>query len=62
LTHPTLILQPHELLLEETRKAHRELLPAAAYVEIPQVVDDVFDTGWAEYASELRRWLDAPVK
>ncbi len=60
LTHPTLVLQPHELLLEETRRAHRELLPTATYVEIPGVVDDVFDTGWAEYARELRRWLDAP--
>jgi len=31
-------------------------------VEIPQVVDDVFDTGWSEYAQELRAWLDTPVK
>ena len=60
LTHPALVLQPHELLLEETRRAHRELLPGADYVEIPEIVDDVFDTGWAEYARELRRWLDAP--
>jgi len=62
LQHPILILQPHELLLEETRRVHAELLPQAHYVEIPQVVDDVFDTGWAEYAQELRAWLDTPVE
>lgn len=62
LQHPILILQPHELLLEETRKVHAELLPEAHYVEIPQIVDDVFDTGWVEYAQELRRWLDAPLQ
>jgi len=62
LQHPLLILQPHELLLEETRRVHAELIPQAHYVEIPQIVDDVFDTGWAEYAQELRRWLDAPVE
>ncbi len=61
LKQPTLVLQPHELLLEETRRAHRELLKDADYVEIPEVVDDVFDTGWAAYARELRRWLDAPA-
>ena len=61
LTQPTLVLQPHELLLEETRKAHRELLRDADYVEIPEIVDDVLDTGWVEYARELRRWLDAPA-
>ena len=60
LQHPILILQPHELLLDETRRVHAELIPQAHYVEIPQIVDDVFDTGWAEYAHELRRWLDAP--
>lgn len=62
LQHPILILQPHELLLEETRRVHAELLPQARYVEIPQIVDDVFDTGWAEYAHELRSWLDAPAE
>jgi len=62
LQHPMLILQPHELLLEETRRVHAELVPQAHYVEIPEIVDDVFDTGWAEYARELRRWLDAPVE
>ena len=61
LPQPVLVLQPHELLLEETRRAQQELLPEAAYVEIPDIVDDVFDTGWAQYARELRRWLDAPV-
>ncbi|WP_405240753.1 alpha/beta fold hydrolase [Lentisalinibacter orientalis] len=62
LTHPVKIIQPHELLLEETRKVHRELLPNAAYIEIPEVVDDVFDTGWRQYALELRNWLDNSVE
>lgn len=59
---PVAIIQPHELLLEETRRVAEELLPRAHYVEIPGVVDDVLDTGWEEYARELRRWLDAPVE
>lgn len=62
LTHPVAIIQPHELLLEETRRVAKELLPHAHYVEMPGVVDDVLDTGWQEYARELRAWLDAPAK
>lgn len=61
LTHPVLIIQPHELLLDETRKVHELLLPDAGYVEIPDVIDDVFDTGWRQYARELRAWLDQPI-
>ena len=55
---PILILEPHEMLLEETRKVHRELLPQADMTEIPSVVDDVFDTGAEEIGAALTGWLD----
>lgn len=61
LNHPVMIIQPHEMLLEETRRVYKELLPRAYYVEIPEIVDDVFDTGWRQYSTELRSWLDRPV-
>lgn len=38
---PVLIVQPHEMLLNETRAAHRELLPKATMVEIPEATKDV---------------------
>lgn len=64
LTQPVFIVEPHEMDLEETRKAHRELLPHADYVEIPEITERsrVFDLGWPLYAKELRAWLDKPVQ
>jgi pimeloyl-ACP methyl ester carboxylesterase len=64
ITQPVFILEPHEMDLEETRKAHRELLPHADYVEIPEITERsrVFDLGWPLYAKELRAWLDQPVQ
>ncbi|MBM3513500.1 MAG: alpha/beta fold hydrolase [Alphaproteobacteria bacterium] len=59
---PVLLLAPHEGLLEHTRAAHRDLLPRATLVELPDVKDDVFDTGAAQFASALRAWLDWPGK
>lgn len=57
ITQPILIIQPHELLTDDTLQAHREAIPHAKLVEYPDVVDDVFDTGWAEYAEAMRDWL-----
>ncbi len=64
ITQPIFILEPHEMDLEETRNAHRELLPHADYREIPEIVEAsrVFDLGWPLYAKELRAWLDKPVQ
>ena len=61
LTHPVAILQPHEMLLEDTRRAHAELLPGAHYVEIPEVSKNMLDLAWEQYAREMRLWLDEPV-
>lgn len=62
ITQPVLLLQPHEMLLNETRAVRRDLLPKADMIEIPGVTRDVFDTGPLEYARHLREWLDAPAK
>ena len=59
LTHPVAILQTHELLLEDTRRAHAELLPQAHYVEIPGVQVNILDLAWKQFAREMRLWLDA---
>jgi pimeloyl-ACP methyl ester carboxylesterase len=56
---PVLVLQPHELLLDQTRKAKAELLPDADMIELPDIIDDVFDTGPREIAAALTTWLDA---
>lgn len=56
---PTLILEPHEMLLEQTLRARKELMPQADLIELPDVVDDVFDTGAQPIADALIRWLDA---
>ncbi|MEQ8735227.1 MAG: hypothetical protein RIC29_09905 [Rhodospirillaceae bacterium] len=56
---PVLVLQPHELLLEETRKAKAELLPDADMIELPGIVDDVFDTGAEKISAAMTKWLDA---
>jgi pimeloyl-ACP methyl ester carboxylesterase len=58
ITQPVLIVQPHEMLLNETRAAQRELLPKATMVEIPGVTKDVFDLAPQEYARHMRDWLD----
>ncbi len=61
---PIFILEPHEMDLEETRAAHRELIPHADYKELPQIQERsrVFDLGWPHFARELRAWLDRPVQ
>lgn len=57
---PILVLEPHEMLLEDTRRAHRDLISQATYIEMPEVTHPVrvFEIGWASYARELRQWLD----
>ena len=61
LTHPVAILQTHELLLEDTRRARAELLPHAHYVEIPEVQVNILDLAWRQFAREMRLWLDLPA-
>lgn len=58
---PVLILQPHEMLLEETRRIHREVIPHADYVELPDVQHPVrvFETGSRAIGEAMRSWLDA---
>ena len=58
LTQPVAILQTHELLLEDTRRAHAELLPQAHYVEIPEVQVNILELAWKQFAREMRLWLD----
>jgi hypothetical protein len=61
LSQPLLILQPHEMLLLETRRIHQEIVPEAAYMELPQVRHSVrvFETGSPVFAESLRAWLDS---
>ena len=54
---PVLILQPHESLLEYSRRA-AELLDDVEYVELPDLERDVLDVGVSEFATELRRFFD----
>jgi len=61
LVHPVAILQTHEPLLDETRRAHAELLPQAHYVEIPEVQVNILDLAWKQFAREMRLWLDKPA-
>lgn len=60
IAQPILILQPHESLTEATLKARSDLIPHADLVELPTIVDDVFDTGPEEIGTALASWLDAP--
>lgn len=55
---PTLILQPHEALLEPSREAMR-LMPDARMVELPELTRDVFEreVGAPIFAREMRRFL-----
>lgn len=59
IAQPILVLQPHESLTEATLKARRELIPYADLIELPNVVDDVFDTGPEEIGAALTKWLDS---
>lgn len=56
ITQPTLVIQPHETLLEYTKRAV-EFIPDARIVELPDLKRDVFDVGSDQYARELRAFL-----
>lgn len=56
---PILVLQPHEMLLDETLKARNELMPDADLIELPDITDDVFDTGAEDIGSAMTTWLDS---
>ena len=56
LTQPTLVLQPHEPLLEPSRAAAR-LIPDARFVELPSLSRDIFEVGVAQLEEEFRRFL-----
>ena len=55
---PVLIIQPHDFLLSLTRTAQREALPNATMVELPDVREDVFETGADRFAETMKSWLD----
>ncbi len=56
ISQPVLILQPHEALLEYSRRA-AELIGDVRIVELPGLDRDVFDVGSALIASKLREFL-----
>jgi len=60
LVQPVLIVEPHEMLLDDTRRVHQQLLPQATYVELPEIRQEsrVFETGSPAYLREMRKWLD----
>ena len=60
LTQPVLVLQPHELLTEATLKAQKEILTGSDLIELPEITDDVFDTGPEEIGAAMTAWLDTP--
>jgi pimeloyl-ACP methyl ester carboxylesterase len=56
ITQPVLILQPHEALLEYSKRA-AELIENSKFVDLPDLNRDVLDVGVAEISTELRRFL-----
>ncbi len=60
ITQPVLVLQPHEMLTQQTLNAQRELLKQSDLIEIPEITESVFETGSDEISSALTTWLDKP--
>ena len=56
ISQSTLIIQPHEALLEYTKRAV-EFISDVQIVELPDLKRDVFDVGADQYAKELRNFL-----
>jgi pimeloyl-ACP methyl ester carboxylesterase len=56
ISQSTLIIQPHEALLEYTKRAV-EFISDVQIVELPDLKRDVFDVGADQYAKELRKFL-----
>ncbi len=59
ITQPTLVLQPHEMLLEQSRQAAK-LIPGALLVELPELDKDPFETGAQTLGREVRQWKSVP--
>ncbi len=53
---PVLVLQPHEILLENSRAA-AGMIPDCRFVEMPQLTRDVFDVGAGDFAQAMRAFL-----
>lgn len=56
ITQPTLILQPHETLLEYSLRA-AEFIQSVQIVELPELERDVFDVGSDQIAKAMRDFL-----
>jgi pimeloyl-ACP methyl ester carboxylesterase len=56
ITQPTLILQPHERLLEASTRA-AELIGDVRIIELPDLRRDVFDVGADQFAAAMRKFL-----
>ncbi len=56
ISQPTLILQPHEGLLESSRRA-ADLIKDVRIVELPELRRDVFDVGADQIAGKMREFL-----
>ncbi|HWU03848.1 MAG TPA: alpha/beta fold hydrolase [Novosphingobium sp.] len=57
LSQPVLVLQPHEALLEQSRKAAK-LMPHAQLRELPELDRDIFELAPDQLAEELRAFFD----
>lgn len=55
---PVLILAPHEMLYTYTIKTKEKLLPEATLIDMPDVLDDIFDTAPTQLAQAMTAWLD----
>ncbi len=56
IAQPTLVLQPHDALLEASRAACT-LIPDARFVDLPELDRDIFEIGIPQIAQALRDFL-----
>lgn len=56
LTQPTLVLAPHDGLVETSRAA-AALIAGARFLELPELQRDIFEVGVTRIAAELRAFL-----
>lgn len=56
ITQPTLVLQPHDLLLDASREAC-SLIPDSRFVDLPGLDRDIFEVGVPRIAAALRDFL-----
>ena len=57
ITQPTLVLQPHDFLLEQSRAACA-MIPGAIFGELPDLDRDIFEIGVAPIANAIRKFLN----